>query len=166
MLVGYNERWRRLRKALHHTLQPDAARNFRPVQEKAAKSVITDILEDPDNFQQHIQTYAATASQSARLVDCLLLTARARSSSIWRMAAAIRRGTRTMTFRRSCKGQNDSGCYCVLGHSRSKRIHGCAVRRLPSSLLSLHTVTDRRSWLPVEDQQLGGRRISSVSGVV
>ncbi|KAK9898731.1 cytochrome P450 [Cystobasidium minutum MCA 4210] len=60
LLVGHNERWRRLRKALHSTLQPEAARNFRPVQEKAARTVITDILNDPEHFLSHIQTYAAT----------------------------------------------------------------------------------------------------------
>lgn len=50
----------RLRKALHSTLQPEAARNFRPIQEKAARTVITDILSEPEKFQSHVQTYAAT----------------------------------------------------------------------------------------------------------
>lgn len=83
LLVGHNERWSeclgfrstsnfqkanvriaaspgRLRKALHSTLQPESARNFRPVQEKAARGVITDILSEPEKFQEHISTYAAT----------------------------------------------------------------------------------------------------------
>jgi len=60
LLVGYNDRWRRLRKALHNQLQPESARQFRPVQERAARVAITDILDDPANFQSHIKTYAAT----------------------------------------------------------------------------------------------------------
>lgn len=63
----------RLRKALHSTLQPEAARNFRPVQEKAARSVITDILSEPEKFQSHIQTYAATVRMIRYLSDCHLV---------------------------------------------------------------------------------------------
>lgn len=50
----------RLRKALHQPLQPQAARNVRPVQEQAARDVVLDILDDPAAFQSHISTYAAT----------------------------------------------------------------------------------------------------------
>ncbi|RSH78675.1 uncharacterized protein EHS24_002404 [Apiotrichum porosum] len=60
LLVGYNERWRRLRKGLHNPLQPNAARDLRPMQEKGAREVILDILDTPLDFQSHIQTYAAT----------------------------------------------------------------------------------------------------------
>jgi cytochrome P450 len=60
LLVGHNDRWRRLRKGLHNALQPSAAKQIRIVQEKGAREVILDILESPQDFQYHIQTYAAT----------------------------------------------------------------------------------------------------------
>lgn len=60
LLVGYSDRWRRLRKAIHNQLQPQAARDFQPIQEQAAQDVVRDILADPDAFQSHIRSYAAT----------------------------------------------------------------------------------------------------------
>lgn len=60
LLVGYNERWRRLRKALHNQLQPQAARDFEPMQRKAARALIQDILDEPGLFLDHIRTYASS----------------------------------------------------------------------------------------------------------
>ncbi|WOO84896.1 Cytochrome P450 monooxygenase yanC [Vanrija pseudolonga] len=60
LLVGHNERWRRLRRALHHPLQPSSARDLRDVQERLASTVVRDLLHSPARFQDHIQTYAAS----------------------------------------------------------------------------------------------------------
>ncbi|TXT09082.1 hypothetical protein VHUM_02556 [Vanrija humicola] len=60
LLVGHNERWRRLRRALHHPLQPASARDLRDMQERLATGVVRDLLRSPAHFQDHIQTYAAS----------------------------------------------------------------------------------------------------------
>lgn len=60
LLVSHGDRWRRLRKALHAPLQPQSARELRPLQEGIARSAALDILRDPSRFQDHIQSYAAT----------------------------------------------------------------------------------------------------------
>ncbi|KAM0753441.1 cytochrome P450 [Meredithblackwellia eburnea MCA 4105] len=60
LLVGYGERWRRLRKALHQGLQPKAASSYEPLQEAAARTMLSNILQKPDDFQIHAKTYAAS----------------------------------------------------------------------------------------------------------
>lgn len=60
LMTGHNDRWRRMRRALHALLQPTRAAELRSYQEKAARHVILDILASPDLFQSHISTYAAT----------------------------------------------------------------------------------------------------------
>ncbi|KAL8293231.1 hypothetical protein RQP46_000925 [Phenoliferia psychrophenolica] len=60
LLVKYGERWRRLRKVMHQGLQPKSAASYEPIQEAAARTMIRDILSDPDDFQTHAKTYAAS----------------------------------------------------------------------------------------------------------
>lgn len=60
LMAGHTPRWRKLRKSLHHPLQPNAAGDLRPFQEKTARHVVLDILEHPESFQSHISSYAAT----------------------------------------------------------------------------------------------------------
>lgn len=48
MLVKHGERWRRLRKVLHQGLQPKSAASYEPIQEAAARTVVRDLLADPD----------------------------------------------------------------------------------------------------------------------
>lgn len=47
LLVKYSERWRRLRKLLHQGLQPKMATSFEPIQERAARVFIKDIIDEP-----------------------------------------------------------------------------------------------------------------------
>ncbi|GHJ87894.1 hypothetical protein NliqN6_4296 [Naganishia liquefaciens] len=60
LLVGYGDRWRKLRKALHSHLQPQSAKTYEAIQERAAKRVLSDIISAPQGHQEHIKTYAAT----------------------------------------------------------------------------------------------------------
>lgn len=60
LLVGHNDRWRRLRNALHQPLQPASAHDLRTVQERLAIALVSDILSDSEHFQNHIHTYAAS----------------------------------------------------------------------------------------------------------
>ncbi|KAG2133748.1 cytochrome P450 [Suillus clintonianus] len=53
------DRFRRKRRALHSHLQPKAAEAYQPLQMSYAKSVVLNILDDPDNFQNHAVTYAS-----------------------------------------------------------------------------------------------------------
>ncbi|KAG2137977.1 cytochrome P450 [Suillus clintonianus] len=54
------DRFRRMRRALHTHLQPKAAEAYQPLQMSYAKHTVLSILEDPQNFQNHARTYAAT----------------------------------------------------------------------------------------------------------
>ncbi|KAG0704889.1 cytochrome P450 [Suillus ampliporus] len=56
----FGEREHRMHKALHTHLQPRAAEAYEPLHMSHAKDTILDILDDPYNFQNHIQTYVAT----------------------------------------------------------------------------------------------------------
>lgn len=60
LMTPHNDRWRRMRKALHNRLQPNQAVELRAYQQQSARTVILDILKDPEQFQNHIATYAAT----------------------------------------------------------------------------------------------------------
>ncbi|KAG0149064.1 hypothetical protein CROQUDRAFT_40479 [Cronartium quercuum f. sp. fusiforme G11] len=58
--LEFGERWQRFRRALHSQLDGQAARSYQPVQEKAARQVIIDILERPTKFEDALTTYAAS----------------------------------------------------------------------------------------------------------
>ncbi|KIK44571.1 hypothetical protein CY34DRAFT_10981 [Suillus luteus UH-Slu-Lm8-n1] len=62
ILLQVDDRFRRLRRALHSHLQPKSAHAYQPMQMSQAKFVILSILDDPDNFQNHVTTFAATTS--------------------------------------------------------------------------------------------------------
>ncbi|KAG1750446.1 cytochrome P450 [Suillus paluster] len=59
-VAAFGVRFRRMRRALHTHLQPKAAETYQPLQMSHAKKTVLDILDDPCNFQNHVQTYAAT----------------------------------------------------------------------------------------------------------
>ncbi|KAG1750423.1 cytochrome P450 [Suillus paluster] len=57
--LPFGERFRSMRRALHTHLQPKAAGAYEPLQMSHVKNTVLDILDDPDNFQNHVQTYGA-----------------------------------------------------------------------------------------------------------
>lgn len=62
VLLQAGDRLRRLRRVLHSHLQPKSAEVYQPLQMSQAKCMILNILEDPDNFQNHAITCAAATS--------------------------------------------------------------------------------------------------------
>ncbi|KAG2032856.1 cytochrome P450 [Suillus americanus] len=59
-LAPFEDRFRRMRRALHSHLQPKAADAYKQMQMSQVKDMVLDILEDPQNIQHHVITYAAT----------------------------------------------------------------------------------------------------------
>ncbi|KIK44576.1 hypothetical protein CY34DRAFT_10983 [Suillus luteus UH-Slu-Lm8-n1] len=59
VLSHAGDRFRRFRRALHSHLQPKSAEAYQPLQMSQAKTMILNILHDPDRFQDHAGTYAA-----------------------------------------------------------------------------------------------------------
>ena len=53
LLVGAGERMRRLRAALHAALQPASAAGYEPVQMRAARRFVLDLLEEPAKHIEH-----------------------------------------------------------------------------------------------------------------
>ncbi|KAH7904596.1 cytochrome P450 [Hygrophoropsis aurantiaca] len=60
ILLSSGDRFRRLRRAVHTHLQPEAAETFQPLQMESAQVVILDILDDPKRHQDHARRYAAS----------------------------------------------------------------------------------------------------------
>ncbi|KAG2066341.1 cytochrome P450 [Suillus decipiens] len=59
-LLDAGDKFRRMRRALHTHLQPNSAEAYQPLQMLHAKTVILNILDDPQNFQNHVATYSTT----------------------------------------------------------------------------------------------------------
>ncbi|KAG1732084.1 cytochrome P450 [Suillus occidentalis] len=60
ILAPAGDRFRRSRRALQSHLQPKSAEEYQPLQMSQAKNMILNLLDDPDNFQNHATTYAAS----------------------------------------------------------------------------------------------------------
>ncbi|KAG1772927.1 cytochrome P450 [Suillus placidus] len=58
--VPFGDRFRRMRRALHSHLQPKAAEAYQPLLMSHAKSIVLDVLDNPQNIQHHVITYVAT----------------------------------------------------------------------------------------------------------
>ncbi|KAH7915214.1 cytochrome P450 [Hygrophoropsis aurantiaca] len=63
LLTPAGERFKRMRRALHTHLQPKAAEGYEHLQMDNAKTTILDLLQEPDQFQNHARKYAATVIQ-------------------------------------------------------------------------------------------------------
>ncbi|KAG2032860.1 cytochrome P450 [Suillus americanus] len=59
-LAPFGDRFRRMRRALHSHLQPKSADAYQPMQMSQVKNIVLGVLDDPQNFQHHVITYAAT----------------------------------------------------------------------------------------------------------
>lgn len=60
LLVGQGMRFQKLRKALQSQLNIKIIESYEPVQERAAKNVVLDILENPEQHQSAAKRYAAS----------------------------------------------------------------------------------------------------------
>ncbi|MBW0475941.1 hypothetical protein O181_015656 [Austropuccinia psidii MF-1] len=60
LCLSYGEQWKRYRRALHSHLDTKSAVSYQPIQERASRQLILDILESPDQFTQALTRYAAS----------------------------------------------------------------------------------------------------------
>ncbi|KAF9222630.1 cytochrome P450 [Gyrodon lividus] len=60
LLTPSGERLRKMRRALHTHLQPKVAQTYESLQMLHAKDTILDLLETPEQYQDHARTYAAS----------------------------------------------------------------------------------------------------------
>ncbi|KAF9458686.1 cytochrome P450 [Collybia nuda] len=58
--MSYNDRWRRMRRAVHDSLNIGAAEKYRPLQEIEAVRLVNNLLHDPDNWDSHFKRSAAS----------------------------------------------------------------------------------------------------------
>ncbi len=54
-LEPYGVRWRTWRKAFHENLHPAAAHKYRPLELKAARLFLKNLLETPQDFYEHVR---------------------------------------------------------------------------------------------------------------
>ncbi|KAI0318406.1 CyP450 monooxygenase [Amylostereum chailletii] len=57
-LLPYGERWRSMRRAFHTYFQPSATPTFHPLLLKAAHTVLRNLLEQPEDYHQHLRHMA------------------------------------------------------------------------------------------------------------
>ncbi|KAG2339978.1 cytochrome P450 [Suillus weaverae] len=60
VFLPFGDRFRRMRRALHSHLRPKAAEAYQPLLMSHAKNIVLDVLDNPQNIQQHVMIYAAT----------------------------------------------------------------------------------------------------------
>ncbi|ESK85923.1 cytochrome p450 [Moniliophthora roreri MCA 2997] len=63
-LCHYSDTWRALRKAAHTILTPAAAENHLPIQRAEAIQVLYDLIQNPDDFFNHIGRYSNSVIMS------------------------------------------------------------------------------------------------------
>ncbi|KAL5492942.1 hypothetical protein ACEPAI_4390 [Sanghuangporus weigelae] len=63
--MPYGEKWRSHRRLLQQYLNPRAVAQFRPIQTKCVRSLLNDLLIDPNDFWKHVRQFAASAVLSA-----------------------------------------------------------------------------------------------------
>jgi hypothetical protein len=51
----YGTRWRSWRKSFHENLHPAAAHQYRPLELKAARLLLKNLLEAPEGFYEHLR---------------------------------------------------------------------------------------------------------------
>ncbi|KAH8113419.1 cytochrome P450 [Phellopilus nigrolimitatus] len=64
LLIGQGERFRKLRKALQSQMHVKVVEAYEPIQARAAKNVILDIINKPDLHLNHSKRYAASVVMS------------------------------------------------------------------------------------------------------
>ena len=59
VLMYYGDKWRKLRRFLHSVLFDKAAQQYEPVQEREAKALLLNLLEDPKDVSGHLQLFSS-----------------------------------------------------------------------------------------------------------
>ena len=53
--IPYGSEWRRVRKEFYAHFNPEAARQYRPLEDEAAHALLRNLLDTPEDFLQHIR---------------------------------------------------------------------------------------------------------------
>ena len=65
----YGNKWRAWHKAFYAHMQPTIIRQYRPIELKAARRLLWNLFDTPQDFMQHIRQYVNTFSWSAMLLS-------------------------------------------------------------------------------------------------
>jgi len=60
LMAPYSPFWRRWRKLLHSGFMQRQSETYRPIQSRESKVLMHDLLNDPQNFREHLERYAAS----------------------------------------------------------------------------------------------------------
>ncbi|KAH7915619.1 cytochrome P450 [Hygrophoropsis aurantiaca] len=64
VLIPYSDRWRLHRRLFHQAFRPEASLTYHPMQIRKARELVSNLLEDPDNYGAHLQTHSASIIMS------------------------------------------------------------------------------------------------------
>ncbi|KAG2140235.1 cytochrome P450 [Suillus bovinus] len=62
--TSYGDEWRLCRRLFHQTFCPDSAFNFRPMQIKRAREMISNLIDDPQHYHSHFATFSLSVAMS------------------------------------------------------------------------------------------------------
>ncbi|EIW84569.1 cytochrome P450 [Coniophora puteana RWD-64-598 SS2] len=63
-ITGYSDVWRAHRRVLHQHFRADVSRKYRDMQLRKTHQLVKNIIETPEDFRDHIQTFAAAIIMS------------------------------------------------------------------------------------------------------
>ena len=53
--MGYGDSWRERRRVFHQYFHPNAILNYRPLELKVARQLLSRLIETPDDFMIHLR---------------------------------------------------------------------------------------------------------------
>ncbi|KAG2104292.1 cytochrome P450 [Suillus cothurnatus] len=62
--TGYDDEWRLSRRLFHQTFRPDSALKFRPMQIKRARELVVNLIDDPQHYYSHFETFSSSVAMS------------------------------------------------------------------------------------------------------
>ncbi|KAG1818148.1 cytochrome P450 [Suillus subaureus] len=65
ILMQYGARWRRQRRIFHEAFRARAALSYRPMQQRKAQQLIHNMLDNPEEFLNHIRVFSSSVIMSA-----------------------------------------------------------------------------------------------------
>ncbi|KAG1883455.1 cytochrome P450 [Suillus subluteus] len=65
ILMRYGARWRRQRRIFHQAFRAEAALSYRPMQQQKAQQLMSNMLDTPEEFVNHIRVFSSSVIMSA-----------------------------------------------------------------------------------------------------
>ncbi|KAG2062784.1 cytochrome P450, partial [Suillus decipiens] len=63
--LGYGDEWRRCRRLFHQTFRSESAVKFRPMQITRAREMVANLVDDPQHYHSHFETFSLSVVMSA-----------------------------------------------------------------------------------------------------